>query len=517
MSKLDEQDRVTLVVDVHGLAAGTHGTVKGIDPHGDTVVVAFVDDDRRPLGIERVREELLRRGVPSHADYEASRERIRRDYARVPAGTPVRLHKRTSNRFRTRRRGATTSLDASGLNQVLDVDSAARTADVGGMTTYEDLVDATLMYGLVPLVVPQLKTITLGGAVTGLGIESSSFRNGLPHESVLEIEVLTGDGRVVVARRDNEHSALFRGFPNSYGTLGYALRLTIELEPVRRFVRLRHVRFDDRAACFAAIEEACAHRAFAGERVDFLDGTVFGPGELYLTLGDYRDDAPVPSDYTGMDIYYRSIQRRREDHLTVRDYLWRWDTDWFWCSRAFGVQDQRVRRLVPKRWLRSDSYWRLVELERRLGPVRRLYRAAGRGDWEDVVQDVEVPIDRAAEFFDFMLAEVPILPFWLCPLRLRDPASRWDLYALDPGTTYVNFGFWSTVPRPAGRRDGEVNRRIEREVTRLGGRKSLYSTSYYDRDEFWRLYDGSAYAQLKDAYDGEHRLLDLFEKCVQRA
>ena len=41
-----------------------------------------------------------------------------------------------------------------------------------------------------PLVVPQLKTITLGGAVTGLGIESTSFRHGLPHESVREMDVL---------------------------------------------------------------------------------------------------------------------------------------------------------------------------------------------------------------------------------------------------------------------------------------------------------------------------------------
>ena len=70
---------------------------------------------------------------------------------------------------------------------------------VGGMTTYEDLADATLPHGLMPLVVPQLKTITLGGAVTGLGIESTSLRNGLPHESVLAMEILTGDGRVVTA------------------------------------------------------------------------------------------------------------------------------------------------------------------------------------------------------------------------------------------------------------------------------------------------------------------------------
>ena len=96
-----------------------------------------------------------------------------------------------------------------------------------------------------PLVVPELKTITLGGAVTGLGIESSSFRNGCPHESVVELDVLTGDGRVLTATPDGEHADLFAGFPNSYGTLGYALRLRIELEPVRPYVMLTHSRYRD--------------------------------------------------------------------------------------------------------------------------------------------------------------------------------------------------------------------------------------------------------------------------------
>ena len=124
------------------------------------------------------------------------------------------------------------ALDVSAFGHVLQVDPEARTAIVGGMTTYEDLADATLRHGLMPLVVPQLKTITLGGAVSGLGIESTSLRSGMPHESVLEMEILTGDGRVVTAAPDGEHDALYRGFPNSYGTLGYALSLTIELEPV---------------------------------------------------------------------------------------------------------------------------------------------------------------------------------------------------------------------------------------------------------------------------------------------
>ena len=45
-------------------------------------------------------------------------------------------------------------LDTSGLTGVIAVDPDARTADVAGMCTYEDLVAATLPYGLSPLVVP---------------------------------------------------------------------------------------------------------------------------------------------------------------------------------------------------------------------------------------------------------------------------------------------------------------------------------------------------------------------------
>src|SRR5690606_5008116 len=144
-------------------------------------------------------------------DHQRAVEALKRSYEAIPAGTPVRLAKRTSNLFRWREPSDAPGLDVSGFNRVLSVDPEERTAQVQGMTPYEDLVDATLTHGLMPTVVPQLKTITLGGAVTGLGIESTSFRDGLPHEAVLEMEVLTGDGRVVVASRDNEHADLFYG------------------------------------------------------------------------------------------------------------------------------------------------------------------------------------------------------------------------------------------------------------------------------------------------------------------
>src|SRR5881409_2445648 len=210
--------------------------------------------------------------------YQRRVEEMRRALLALPIDAPVRLRKPTSNLFRPRT-GPSSPLDAAGFDGLIAIDPEARTADVLGMTTYEHLVDATLPHGLMPLVVPQLKTITLGGAVTGLGIESSSFRNGCPHESVLEMDVLTGAGEIVTATPTNEHRDLFFGFPNSYGSLGYALRLKIELEPVKPFVHLRHVPFTDTDTCTQAIADICAaggRASYDGHAVDFLDGTWFG-------------------------------------------------------------------------------------------------------------------------------------------------------------------------------------------------------------------------------------------------
>ena len=145
-----------------------------------------------------------------------------------------------------------------------------------------------------PLVVPQLKTITLGGAVAGLGIESTSFRHGLPHESVREMEILTGAGEVVTATPDGEHADLFRGFPNSYGTLGYALRLVIDLQPVPP-VRPAAPPPLDAADVHGRHRRAGRPRGHGRRPLDFLDGTVFDAGEQYLTTGEFVDTLPAGS------------------------------------------------------------------------------------------------------------------------------------------------------------------------------------------------------------------------------
>jgi len=440
-------------------------------------------------------------------------ERLLTSYRAIPPTASVRLAKPTSNLFRPRVRTSAPGLDTSGLTGVVTVDPDTRTAEVAGMCTYEDLVAATLPYGLSPLVVPQLRTITLGGAVSGLGIESASFRNGMPHESVLELDILTGAGEIVTASAD-QHADLYRAFPNSYGTLGYAVRLRIALEAVQPFVALRHVRYQALTDLVEAMNGIVETGSLDGVRVDYLDGVVFSADETYLCLGLQTAEPGPVSDYTGQDIYYRSIQHDHgmlADRLTIADYLWRWDTDWFWCSAAFGAQHPLLRRCWPRRYRRSSFYWKLLSYEHRFGLVDRFEKARRRPTRERVVQDIEVPIERCTEFLDWFLANVPIQPIWVCPMRQHE---SWSLYPMPPGRTYVNLGFWSTVP--SGTEEGETNRAIEQKVRELDGHKSLYSDAYYTPEEFDELYGGAQYRIVKQAYDPDSRLLDLYAKAVQR-
>lgn len=421
----------------------------------------------------------------------------------------VALAKQTSNLFRDRARGARRRLDIRGLDQVLDVDTIAGRVQAEGMTTYETLVDACLAHGVMPAVVPQLKTITLGGAVAGVGIEASSHRHGLVHETVEEIEVLTGDGRVLACTPANEFADLFFGFPDSYGTLGYALRVAARTVPVKPFVHLLHEAHTSAGDYFAALEAHCA-----ADDADFIDGTIFAPDRLFITRGRFTDTVPGVSDYGGENIYYRSIASLHEDWLTVRDFLWRWDTDWFWCSKNLLAQNPLVRRLYGRGRLGSRTYAKLMRFNARWGFTRGLDWLRGTHS-EAVIQDVDIPIQNAGRFLEFLARDIGIWPVWACPIAPQGNAGRFVLYPMKH-QRYVNFGFWDSVRTREAHEPGHFNRKVERAVAELGGIKSLYSESYFSRETFDRRYGGAAYRVLKAKYDPRGAFPALYEKCVLR-
>ena len=420
--------------------------------------------------------------------------------------TNVRLAKTTSNLFRSREKNAEQYLTVRDFNHVLKIDTAQGWVETEGMTTYEALVNETLKYGYMPAVVPQLKTITIGGAISGIGIEATSFKYGLVHETVLEMEILLPTGETVICDRQN-NADLFYGFPNSYGTLGYILRVKINIIPVKRFVKIEHRKYQN----FQEYFDALSH--INPNEIDFLDGVMFTSKELYITIGTFVNAAPWVSDYTYMDIYYRSIQKKQTDYLTTHDYLWRWDTDWFWCSEIIGAQNPLLRLLLGRKYLNSAFYSKLMYWDRTWNISKKLsiFRKT-RDEW--IIQDVDIPINHCITYAEFFFKEIGIKPIWVCPINAYNKSVQFSLYPLDPKQMYVNFGFWGS--RQTNKKDGYYNKLVESKVSELQGKKGLYSDSFYSKEEFWSIYDKTVYDRLKETYDPTKKLKDLYQKCVQR-
>ena len=241
--------------------------------------------------------------------------------------------------------------------------------------------------------------------------------------------------------------------------------------------------------------------------IDYLDGTIFSPGEMYVTEGRFTGDAPSVSDYTYLRIYYRSIQQRREDWLTASGlYL------------ALGYRLVLVFEAVRTCSILRCGCWPRSGRSTR-APISGSCALAARvlpdtGKTESVIQDVDIPLGHAAEFFEFLFDEIGIPPVWMCPFRSSDPNVTYPLYALDPTKVYINFGFWDTVPTT--HEDGYFNRKVERKAQELGGKKGLYSTAWYDEDTFWKIFNRPCYEALKRQYDPDGVFRGLYEKCVGR-
>ena len=455
--------------------------------------------------------------MTTKATHKAKVSRLVKEFSVIErGGQQVATNKKTTNLFRSRKQANTKRLNMRDLNSVISINPKTKLAVVEGMCTYERLVEETLKYNLMPAVVPQLKTITLGGAVTGIGIESSSYKYGFPHETVTELDILTGESKVVTARPTGPNKDLYFGFPNSYGSLGYALSLTIKLIPTKPYIWTRYVKFSRATEYFSAMKLACIKSEWEGKKVDFIDGVVFGPREMYLVLGTMVTDAPYTHDYSYKNIFYKSIQTRHEDYLSIHDYIWRWDTDWFWCSRVLGAQNPILRRIYGRKRLKSEFYMKLFGIESKYRIAARTSKVLGRPKRESIIQDVEIPIQSSETFLRFFNQTIGIKPIWNCPVKQTGSKHDWTLFKMKPGQLYVNFGFWDSAPAKPNWPAGYLNRKIELMVEKLKGKKSLYSDSFYSKEEFDKLYNSSGYAILKSKYDPKNKFKDLYDKTVKK-
>ncbi len=443
--------------------------------------------------------------------YEEKVKRIKKAFAEQKGN--VGLGKKTSNLYRDRNDTKKKKIDVSDLTEIINFDTKHMTVEVEGMCPYEKIVQKTLPLGFIPAFCPELRTITVGGEIAGIGVESSGFRYGFAHETVLEFDVLTGEGKVITCS-PKEHSDLYYGFANTYGTLGYVLRAKLLLVPAKKYVEITRTKYTD-AKSYVAEMERLAKTYRDNHSVDYIDGLVFAKDEMYIVIGRFTDDAPFTSDYR-KEIYYKSFQTKEKDYVTTYDYLFRYDFDWFWCSKYFGLENKFIRMLWGKKRLHSGIYNKIMRWNAKhkvTDKIRKIIPVVGGKQTESLIQDFEVPVEQAAEFINFMLDEVGIVPMTAAPIQSYKK-TPYTMFAMDPETIYINVGFYDSFP--STKPEGYYLKKIEKKAQKMKLKKMLYSLSYMNQEEFWDMFDEKGYNILKKTYDPNNTFLGIYEKCVQR-
>jgi FAD/FMN-containing dehydrogenase len=228
------------------------------------------------------------------------------------------------------------------LDEILKIDPVEMTCTAEPGITFTDLVDATLRHGLAPIIVPELRTITIGGAVAGCSVESMSFKHGGFHDTCLEYELITAGGEVLRCTPDNEHRLIFQMVHGSFGTLGILSKLRFKLIVAAPYV---HVAYEHHPTLDAF--QAAIWRHFVDEDMDFMDGMMHSPTSYALGLGRFVGEAPYTNRYDWTKVYYRSTARRREDYLRTPHYFFRYDNGVTNVHPADGARPTPVRQVPP--------------------------------------------------------------------------------------------------------------------------------------------------------------------------
>jgi len=402
------------------------------------------------------------------------------------------------------RRFSSRAIDTSALVNILDIDPEARTCTAEPGVTFEQLVRATLPLGLAPTVVPELRGITLGGAVAGCSVESMSFRHGGFHDSCLAYEVIGGDGVLRVVSPD-ESPELFEHLHGSYGTLGVLTQITFRLVPAGQFVAMKYRHFTTADEFEAAMAEAC--RLDIEQSHDLVDGIVHGPKHLTLCLGTFTDDASgrTPSSYVGEHIFYRSTERRHTDLLTAEEYFFRYDAECHWLTATVPPLQWKPVRKALGRWLLGST--NLIGWSNRLAPIlRRVNRRP------DLVCDIFLPQNRFGEFWSWYCRVFDFWPLWVVPYR---PATLYPWLGphvragFAEGDLFIDFAVYGKA-NSEKHRDYSVL--LEDETYDLGGIKTLIGRNHYSRERFWEIYDRPAYEFAKKELDPDGIFPDLYDK-----
>jgi len=381
-------------------------------------------------------------------------------------------------------------LDISDLDEIIYVDIERHICIAEPGATFTKVVAATIKHGLAPVVVPELKTITIGGAVAGCSIESMSYKFGGFHDSCLEYEVVTAKGDILICTPDNENQLLFQMLHGTFGTLGIITLLKFRLIPTKPFVKMTYEKYKSLEEYKNAI---WAH--YTKKDLDFMDGIIHSPEEYVLSAGNFVDKAPYTHSYDWMRIYFLSTASRKEDYLKISDYFFRYDkgvTNMFPKSFIF--------RLLFGRFINSNSILKIANTFRRVVP----------SIINQITVDTLIPFSKIEEFMEWYKKEVNHFPLWCVPYRIVHK-YEWvsdEFFNKVRDELFLDIAIYGMETK-----DPEhYYRIIEKKLIELGAIKTLISTNLYSEKEFWKIWNKKNYDLVKRKTDPDNIFRGFYEK-----
>ncbi|MEE9217685.1 MAG: FAD-binding protein [Acidobacteriota bacterium] len=156
-------------------------------------------------------------------------------------------------------------LDLTSLNRILEVDPEGATVTCEGGAVWRDLVTRLEPHGLQPPVLTNNLGVTVGGTLSVAGLGISSFRYGTQADQVLELEVVTGEGKRLSASAGKNRD-LFDATRAGLGQCGIITRARLRLRAVKPMTRTFYLLYD-RLEAFLADTGALINE----NRFDYLE------------------------------------------------------------------------------------------------------------------------------------------------------------------------------------------------------------------------------------------------------
>ena len=400
------------------------------------------------------------------------------------------------------------------LRNVLDIDEQRRIVRAEPLVTMGDITHFLVPRGFALSVQAEMDDLTLGGLCMGVGIETSSHREGFLFETVEAFEIVTAEGELVRATR-TRNADLFHALPWSHGTLGFLVAVELRIVPIRSHVKLDYEPFHSLDAFCARIEALAA----SPDAPRFIEGLVFSGDSAVILTGNFATPPHGASVNRINDYYkpwfYRHVEQSLKrgpisEYIPVRHYFHRHTPSVF-----FNLRDLISFANTP--WYRYLWAWMgapkvsLIKLMQTREVRRQVFEYR-------VAQDVMIPIERLTEALRLSAELFDIYPLWVCPVRvfnhgshegfMRNPAAGAD------SQMFVDLAIFGIPPSAeAGCYDQVLTaRRLEKFVRECGGYQMLYADICMTRAEFEQMFEHRLYRAMRSKYKAGSALPEVYDK-----